>query len=83
MVGNRALPVANIIHNAIREELGVENRIGITIGKVYCGIVGSKTRHEYAAIGPSVNLAARLMASPVNPGESLTQKTCLSDEDKC
>jgi len=68
MVGNRALPVANIIHNAIREELGVENRIGITIGKVYCGIVGSKTRHEYAAIGPSVNLAARLMASTVNPG---------------
>lgn len=35
--------------------------IGITSGKAYCGIVGSPTRHEYAVMGPSVNLSARLM----------------------
>eukprot|EP01033_Poteriospumella_lacustris_P003339 gene3339-2467_t len=35
--------------------------IGITTGKVYCGLVGSYRRHEYAIMGPSVNLSARLM----------------------
>lgn len=37
-------------------------------GKVYCGIVGGLERHEFAVLGPSVNLAARLMASKNNPG---------------
>ncbi len=36
--------------------------IGITSGKAYCGLVGSPTRHEYAVMGPSVNLSARLMS---------------------
>lgn len=36
--------------------------IGITSGKAYCGLVGSPIRHEYAVMGPSVNLSARLMS---------------------
>ena len=48
MIAERALPVATIIHHALLNELGVENRIGITFGKVYCGVVGGKKRHEYA-----------------------------------
>ncbi|RYH29429.1 adenylate/guanylate cyclase domain-containing protein [archaeon] len=42
--------------------INIESYVGITSGKVYCGLVGSLTRHEYAVMGPSVNLSARLMA---------------------
>jgi class 3 adenylate cyclase len=37
-------------------------RIGIAVGNVYCGLVGSSHRCEYAMMGASVNLAARLMS---------------------
>jgi hypothetical protein len=48
--------------------LKVENRIGATFGKAYCGVVGGIRRHEFAVMGPAVNLAARLMSSKVNKG---------------
>ncbi|XP_071487219.1 adenylate cyclase type 10-like [Diadema antillarum] len=35
--------------------------IGVTTGKVFCGVVGHAERHEYTVIGPKVNMAARLM----------------------
>lgn len=35
--------------------------IGVTTGRVYCGTVGSSLRRDYAAVGASVNLSARLM----------------------
>lgn len=41
--------------------LGLTASIGITSGKAYCGLVGSPARHEYAVMGPSTNLSARLM----------------------
>jgi len=34
--------------------------IGLHYGPAYLGYIGSKDRHEYSAIGDSVNLAARL-----------------------
>ena len=40
---------------------------GITSGKAYCGLVGSPLRHEYAVMGPSTNLSARLMGK-AKPG---------------
>lgn len=46
----------------------MENRIGATFGKVYCGVVGGVRRHEFAVMGAPVNLAARLMGSKVNKG---------------
>lgn len=36
---------------------------GATVGKGYCGLVGAPNRCEYAVMGPTVNLAARLMAA--------------------
>ncbi|RYG69441.1 hypothetical protein EON64_02720 [archaeon] len=48
-----------IIDNMKRVDLHAH--IGITSGKAYCGLVGSSVRHEYAVMGPSTNLAARLM----------------------
>ena len=68
MVAERALPATMAIHNALQSELDVFNRIGATFGNAYCGVVGGVKRHEYAVMGPSVNLAARLMCSPTNPG---------------
>jgi len=35
--------------------------IGIAAGLTYCGEVGTPSRREYAAVGDTVNLAARLM----------------------
>jgi class 3 adenylate cyclase/tetratricopeptide (TPR) repeat protein len=36
-------------------------RAGVTTGPVYCGEIGSDVRREYAVVGDTVNLAARLM----------------------
>lgn len=68
MVARKALPATISIHNAIVNDLGIPCKTGATIGEAYCGVVGGVKRHEYAVLGPSVNLAARLMASKSNPG---------------
>ena len=47
------------------------------MGDAYCGIVGGVQRHEYAVLGSSVNLAARLMASKENPGILVDDKVRL------
>lgn len=41
----------------------IHTAMGITTDHIYCGLVGSPTRREYAAIGDAVNLAARLMSA--------------------
>lgn len=43
------------------QTLNLDAAIGVTSGQAYCGIVGSQKRHEYAVMGPSTNLSARLM----------------------
>ncbi|EEY61924.1 uncharacterized protein PITG_13897 [Phytophthora infestans T30-4] len=43
-------------------ESGVRASIGVTTGSVYCGSVGSSARAEFAVVGDSINLAARLMS---------------------
>jgi hypothetical protein len=68
MVAQRALPFSLSIHRALEDDLGVKSTVGATLGKVYCGVVGGLERHEFAVLGPSVNLAARLMASDKNRG---------------
>ena len=68
MVAKHALPATFALHTALKVELKIENRIGATFGKVYCGVVGGIRRHEFAVMGAGVNLAARLMYSPKNNG---------------
>ena len=51
-------------------DLQLSVSIGITTGKGYCGLVGSSNRHEFAVMGPSTNLSARLMSK--TPPNSIT-----------
>jgi hypothetical protein len=44
------------------QQEGYEVSIGVTTGEVYCGMIGSNSRCDYAAIGSSINFSARLMA---------------------
>jgi class 3 adenylate cyclase len=62
----RAVETAKAIQKSL-EIMNITSRTGIAMGSVYCGLVGSKARCEYAMMGSSVNLAARLMAQ-CSPG---------------
>lgn len=49
----------------IRDELkarGLRGAIGVTTGRVFCGLIGTNYRREYTFLGNSVNLAGRLMS---------------------
>ncbi|HEX6676917.1 MAG TPA: tetratricopeptide repeat protein [Actinomycetes bacterium] len=48
-------------------------RAGVTTGCVWCGEVGTDDRREYAIVGDSVNLAARLMEAAA-PGQLLVDE---------
>lgn len=52
--------------------------IGIAAGEAYVGLVGAPDRCEYAMVGPSVNLAARLMGK-ASPGQVLLEETVESN----
>ncbi len=51
----------------------IQFRFGLTYGKAFTGIVGGKKRCQYAVVGDSVNLAARLMQN-AEWGEVLVDK---------
>lgn len=78
MVTERAIPFTTTVQTLLKTELNTECQIGATFDKAYCGVVGGVSRHEYAVLGPSVNLAARLMGNPNNTGflvdESVKEK---------
>jgi class 3 adenylate cyclase len=67
MVAINALPACFAIQRALKTT-GIDCRIGGTFGKAYCGVVGGLRRHEFSVMGAPVNLAARLMESPLNKG---------------
>ena len=58
-----AIEAALRIINELKETAKIKVSIGVTTGKVFCGLVGSPYRHEYSVMGASVNLSARLMCA--------------------
>ncbi|WP_257454972.1 adenylate/guanylate cyclase domain-containing protein [Archangium lipolyticum] len=56
----RATLAGQCIQASLRA-LGVAHRIGITSGRVFCGVYGNARRREYVTLGDVVNQAARLM----------------------
>lgn len=64
----RGVQAALAMQEALRA-LGLRWAIGVTTGRVFCGIIGNATRQEYTIIGDAVNLAARLMQAA--PGDVL------------
>jgi len=58
----RGLLAATDAVRAMRSQ-GLRARVGITSGTAFCGLVGAAYRCEYSVMGPSVNLAARLMCA--------------------
>ena len=64
----RGVQAALAMQEALRT-LGLRWAIGVTTGRVFCGIIGNATRQEYTIIGDAVNLAARLMQAA--PGDVL------------
>lgn len=60
----------------IREELrmlGLRGSIGVTTGRVFCGLIGTDERRVYTMLGNSVNLTARLMTLPWERRDGMEQ----------
>lgn len=56
----RALVAALSIRHALGRD-AIQSAVGVASGQVFCGICGSQLRRQYTILGPTINLAARLM----------------------
>jgi class 3 adenylate cyclase len=66
----RAVIIARELHTHVAGlgDLGMQARTGINTGEAVVGNFGSAERSDYTAVGPTVNLAARLEAAAA-PGQ--------------
>jgi class 3 adenylate cyclase/tetratricopeptide (TPR) repeat protein len=56
---DRALQAASDFAARLKE-LGARDHIGVSFGRVCCGVFGNDSRREYSLFGDAVNLASRL-----------------------
>ncbi len=57
----RALRFVTALRENLEDKEGLEYKIGMTSGRAFTGFIGGEERCQYAAVGHTVNLAARLM----------------------
>ncbi|MBN2361498.1 MAG: AAA family ATPase, partial [Deltaproteobacteria bacterium] len=79
--GERAIMAALEINSRIRgftidRSVTVELRVGVHVGQVYFGAIGSTHKHDIAAVGDAVNIAGRTSAA-AQPFEVLATSTAL------
>jgi len=68
----RGVQAALMLRDELRA-MGVRGSIGLTTGRVFCGLVGTDHRREYTFLGNSVNLAARLMSLALQQNEIIAR----------
>ena len=66
----RGIQTAMMIRQELQAE-GLQGSIGLTTGRVFCGLIGTDRRREYTFLGNSVNLAGRLMSLALQQTEIL------------
>jgi PAS domain S-box-containing protein len=64
------------VHKELPEEFQLQFGIGIHLGEVLLGLVGTQKRLEYTAIGDSVNIAKRLQEN-AQPGQILISREAI------
>ena len=69
----RGVQSAIMIRNALHAQ-GMHGAIGLTTGRVFCGLIGTDHRREYTFLGNSVNLTGRLMSLALEQEEILERE---------
>ena len=59
----RAVLAAIDIHKMLEIKFQLSSSVGITTGRIFCGVVGGNIRCEFTLHGTRVNMAARLMVA--------------------
>ncbi|MEE9508837.1 MAG: adenylate/guanylate cyclase domain-containing protein, partial [Anaerolineales bacterium] len=65
------------LHKEFQDEFQLQFGIGIHLGEVLLGLVGTQKRLEYTAIGDSVNIAKRLQEN-AQPGQILISQEAIA-----
>lgn len=79
---SRSLQAAALLRDSpLLSKLGIKTKIGLSRGRVFTGICGSRARSCYAVLGDEVNVAARLMAH-ASEGQVLVTQTVRDESEE-